>query len=1039
MSKICKCIFHFLILILAMWFILPVPLIYGATTGKIDGRVTDSQTGDGIPGVNVVIPGTYVGCASDEDGFYVILNVNPGSHDLKFQCIGYTAVTITDVEVTIDLTTTIDVAMQSEVLGLQEVVAVAQRPVVKQDISNSRLDINAESIENLPVQSISNVVGLQAGIEGMTIRGSSSDQSVFLVDGISLNDERNNIPYTSVSLSSVREIQVQTGGFNAEYGNARSGVINVVTREGQNDRYSGQATFRMTPPAYKHRGPSVYSPDSYFTRAYTDPEVCWTGTNNGTWDRYEQLQFASFEGFNNLSHMWLTDEDPTNDLSPSAIQRLWQWHHRRQGDIKKPDYTIDAGFGGPVPYLNEKLGNLRFFASYFRLQEMYILPLIRDSYDEENFQLKLTSDINKQMKLTLTGMYGGLFSVCPDQWEIAPSGSVLHSAEGIADRAGVDEVIYMPDYYTPTDIFRKQVAAKFTHILSETAFYEASISYLHNRYHTYATADRDTTARYEIFNGFYVDEAPYGYYPPLSEASPGGQLALGGWMGFGRDSSTVATTTMKFDYTNQIDKFNQLKTGFEFVMTDYDIHSSLYHPYSMQWNHRLDRTSNPYRLGLYIQDKMEFESLVVNGGLRFDYSNANSNWYSLAPYDTLLTSQYGDAIEELADQEESEPIFAVSPRLGISHPITADSKLYFNYGHFYSLPSSEYRFQLDRSGFGQVKYLGNPSLPYSKTVAYELGYEQNVFNRYLLKLAAYYKDIVDQPSWTTYVNADETIGLSRAGTDSYEDIRGFEITLRKDYGNWFYGFVNYTYMVQTSGYFGVRYLYENRSEQMLYEKNNPYQERPLPQPFFRTNLNFHVPRDFGLIGDWNLNVLATWKAGATSTYNPAMLPNVIDNVQYKDYVNVDLRLSKRFNIRNTGMEFFVDINNALNSRHFSAAGYFDSNDRIAYMESLHFDWEEGIEHGDDRIGEYRDWDVEYVPMQQTGSVQSVSNPEARVLYYDLSNSTYFQFRDGVWVKRSKGWVRKEVLDTKAYIDMPNLTYFTFLNPFALTFGLKISF
>jgi len=471
-----------------------------------------------------------------------------------------------------------------------------------------------------------------------------------------------------------------------------------------------------------------------------------------------------------------------------------------------------------VPYLNEKLGNLRFFASYFRLQEMYILPLIRDSYDEENFQLKLTSDINKQMKLTLTGMYGGLFSVCPDQWEIAPSGSVLHSAEGIADRAGVDEVIYMPDYYTPTDIFRKQVAAKFTHILSETAFYEASISYLHNRYHTYATADRDTTARYEIFNGFYVDEAPYGYYPPLSEASPGGQLALGGWMGFGRDSSTVATTTMKFDYTNQIDKFNQLKTGFEFVMTDYDIHSSLYHPYSMQWNHRLDRTSNPYRLGLYIQDKMEFESLVVNGGLRFDYSNANSNWYSLAPYDTLLTSQYGDAIEELADQEESEPIFAVSPRLGISHPITADSKLYFNYGHFYSLPSSEYRFQLDRSGFGQVKYLGNPSLPYSKTVAYELGYEQNVFNRYLLKLAAYYKDIVDQPSWTTYVNADETIGLSRAGTDSYEDIRGFEITLRKDYGNWFYGFVNYTYMVQTSGYFGVRYLYENRSEQMLYEK-----------------------------------------------------------------------------------------------------------------------------------------------------------------------------------------------------------------------------
>ena len=1004
----------------AVFFCMVAPFIlFGGTTGKISGRVTDSETGQGIPGVNVMIADTYIGVATNDEGYYVLLNAPPGMHELKFQCIGYTDVTMREVKVTIDLTTTLDVEMQSQVLGLQEVVAVAQRPVVKRDIANSRLDINAESIENLPVESISNVVGLQAGIEGMTIRGSASAQTVFYIDGITLNDERENIPYTTLSLSSVQEIQIQTGGFNAEYGNARSGVINVVTREGHTERYSGQATVRVTPPDQKHLGPSVYDPDTYFTKAFTDPEVCWTGTGNGAWDRYQQQQYALFQGFNTLSEMWMSDEDPTNDLTPAGLQRLWKWHHRRQGDIKRPDYTIDAGFGGPVPFISSKLGDLRFFASYYRLQEMFLLPLIRDNYSEQNFNLKLTSDLTENMKLVVSSMYGELLSVCPDQWQIPPSGAVLRSDEGVADRGSTDEVLYMPDYYTPTDIFRKHISAKLTHQLSQKAFYEASIGYMHNRYHTFETAYRDTVTKYEIFDGFFVDEAPYGYYPPLSESSPGGQLYLGGWMGFGRDSSVVTTTRLKVDYTNQLSIFHQVKTGMEWVFTKYDIHSALEHPSSLQWQARLDRISSPYRVGLYLQDKLEFESLVVNAGLRYDYSNANTNWYDLATYDTLLTSQYGDILEERAERKKSEPISALSPRLAISHPITEDSKLYFNYGHFYSLPSSEYRFQLDRSGFGQIKYVGDPSLPYSKTVSYELGYEHNLFNQYLLKLAAYYKDIVNQPSWTTFISSDETVGVSRATTDNYEDIRGFEVTLRKDYGNWFYGFINYTYMVQTSGYFGVRYLYQNVTEQKIYEKNNPYQERPMPRPFFRANLNFHVPPDYGIIGDWNLNMLTTWKAGATTTYNPSMLPNVRDNVQYKDYFNINLRLSKQFRLGKTHLEFFVDVFNVLNNRNFSTAGYFDSNDRIAYMESLHFDWEEGIEKGDDRIGEYRDWDVEYVPMLQTNDIIQVDDPSTRALYYDRSSEIYYQYRDGTWVERSQSWVQKEVLDTKAYIDMPN--------------------
>ena len=1015
-------------------------LLTGGTAGKISGRVTDARTGDGLIGVNIMIEGSYLGTASGEDGYYAILNVPPGIHALRFDAIGYSAVIVQDAYVAIDLTMIINVQMQSQVLGMQEVIAIASRPVVAKDISNSRLDISAEQIKNLPVQSVTEIIGLQAGIEGMNIRGSGSGQAVYLLDGMALNDERENIPYTTIALSAVKEIQVQTGGFNAEYGNARSGVINVVAREGNNDRYSGQATLQYRPPAPKHRGPSAYASDTYFTRPFIDPDVCWTGTSNGVWDRYQQNQYVPFEGFNSVSQATLEDDDPTNDLTPAAVQQLWKYYHRRQGDIIKPDYNIDMGFGGPVPVLNDPFGNLRFFASYKNIHEMFIVPLYRDSYDEQNLHFKLTADISNKMKLTLSGLYGELYSICPDQWQIPPSGAVLRRPEGVADRASAIEVLYMPDYYTPTDIYRNQWGAKLTHLLSDKEFYELSISVMNNRYHTYATPARDTTLNVEILSGLFVDEAPYGYYPKLSDAAPGGILDLGGWMGFGRDNSRVVTGTFKGNYTNQWNYFNQLKTGFELVITDFDIHSALEHPYSMQWRAHYDRVSTPYRLGIYIQNKVEFESLVINAGLRWDYSNANSDWYELVAYDTLLNSFYGEELEELAPMYKSKAISALNPRLAISHPITEDSKLYFNYGHFNSLASSEYRFNLHRSGYGQVSYLGDPGLPYSRTIAYELGYEHNIFRQYLFKLAGYYKDISNQPSWTTYISSDESVGVIRAGTDSYEDIRGFEITLQKNHGEWFYGFINYTYMVQTSGYFGMRYLYENRTDQIIYEKNNPYQERPVPQPYFRANLNFHSPAEYGkVLGDWNLNLLTTWKAGRISTYNPANLPNLIDNVQYRDYFNIDLRLNKNFKVGPTDIEFFVDVSNLLNTLHFSTAGYSDFNDRIAYMESLHFDWEEGIQNGDDRIGDYRVNGTTYIPMQSVADINKIESPEPRVLYYDLISERYLQYSDDAWIERSKSWVQNEVIEPKAYIDMPNLTYFTFLYLRDITFGIKVSF
>ena len=1019
-----------------------------ATTGKITGVVTDFETGEPITGVNVIIEDNEMGAATNRDGYYSIINVPPGEYTLRFSRIGYAEVVYRNVQVNIELNTEINVELKPKTLGMEQLEVVASRPVVLKDVSNSRLDVNYNNIKNLPIKNVESVIGLQAGIDNnLEVRGSDPSQTRVILDGVASSNPRGKTPYTNYSLSAVKEIQVQTGGFNAEYGDARAGIVNIITREGSPQKYSGMITFRYGPASPKHFGPSIFNPNTYYTRPYTDSEVCWTGTGSGAWDRYMQRQYVSFEGYNSIAHNLNTDDNPDNDMTPAGVRRLWEWYHRRKGDVDKPDYNIDAGLGGPVPFLSKPLGNLRFYASYVKNHEMFILPLYRDSYDDSNLMLKLTSDLTDKAKLTLTQSYGSINSVNVDQWGAAPTGDIVRSPYQIASLASKtygDEIIYMPDYYTPTDISRYQTALKLVYQMSEREFFNVKMNYNYSFYDTYAPEVRDTTRKYDIFpnhtEDYMVDEAPFGYYPWSTETGPGGQLSLGGWMGFGRDSSLIQSITLESDYTNQINRYHKFKTGFQITYRDFDIQSSLYHPVSVQWNSRMTNTSSPIELGMYVQDKLEFEGMIMNIGLRYDYSNANRDWYQLEAFDTLLTAAYGENLEAKARKKKVDPVSVFSPRLGVSHPITESSKLYFNYTHFNSLPEARYRYQISRSGTDRIIRIGSPELPFAKTIQYELGYEHDLFDTYLLKLAAYYKDITDQPSFTTYLNSDGSIEVDRISSDNYENIRGFEVTLRKQTGDWLYGFINYTYMVESSGYFGVQQQHENIIEQKIYEKNNPKLFQPDPRPYFRANLNFVSPSRFGrVLGNWNLNLLGNWKAGAIDTYNPENLPNVTDNVQWKDYYNLDLRLSKTIAMNKIDMEFYIDVQNALNTKHLSSAGFADFYDRNDYMESLHFDWEEGIQKGDDRVGEYRDWDVEFTPMVATEDINDVLNPESRVLYYDQTTEQYMQYREEEWVERSNNWVQKEVLDKKAYIDMPNYRYFTFLNPRNITLGIKISF
>ncbi len=994
--------------------------LFAGTTGKIAGVVKDSETGEPLVGANVVIEGTTMGASTDVDGYYTILNVPPGTYTLHVIYVGYNDALIKGVRVDVDLTTRIDVMLKSKVLSSEEVVVVAQRPVVQKDVAHSQLSLEAKNIQALPVGTVVAAIGLQAGIElsslGPVIRGSSPNQVVFMVDGFSTNDERSNYPVTSLSIGNILEVQVQTGGFNAEYEQARSGVVNVVTAEGKKDHYSGYISLRYHPPAPKHFGISVYDPMSFFNRPYLDPAVMWTGTENGNWDNYTKNQYVSFQGWEEVSRTTLTDDDPTNDMSPEEAVRLFRWYHRRDGEIKKPDYIFDVGFGGPVPFIGKKLGNLRFYATHYRNQEMFVFPLSKDAYRENNTQLKINSDISSSMNLMLMASYGEISSVSPYNWT-PPTGRVLRTTEDVAMLPNSSPtgmaIPYMPGYFSPTNIYRGMISAKLTHTLSKNTFYEVRLQHKYSQYKTYQTQLRDTTKKYEIFPGYFVDEAPYGYW---GYAKTGvGNMHLGGWMNLGRDKSRNATTIFRFDLMSQVNKWNLVKTGLSFTYNDYNIYAYTDNPSMSTWRRTMIYHIFPYRVGFYVQDKMEFQGFIANLGLRMDYMDPNSKYYVLDPFSKYYGVTYGNKLDEVP-KKRAKPDLVLSPRLAISHPITENSKLYFNYGHFRSAPLSSYRFRLQREYNGQITRLGNPNLVPEKTIAYEVGYEHSLFNTYLLKIAGYYKDVSKQPGWIYYEGL-KNISYYKAASNNYADIRGLEFTLTKRYGRWFAGFINYTYDVRTSGYFGILAHYEDPKLQREYLKQNPVMIRRHPLPFARANLDFHTPQNYGLklknfypFAEWRFNILASWHTGSYYTYNPNQKPGVSDDTQWRDRYNVDLKISKTVSINRYKINFYMDINNLFNFKYMSRAGFSDNYDWLNYLESLNFPWEKGDEKGHDRIGDYRPPGVAYDPLEP--------NP---------NNDPVISARNAERKKK------------KSYIDMPNFKSLTFLNPRAFYFGVSIRF
>jgi outer membrane receptor protein involved in Fe transport len=214
----------------ALWFLWATTAAAG-TTGKLSGRVLDKNK-EPLPSANIVIVGTALGGVADIDGYYSIINIPPGSYAVQFRLVGYRPVTVREVQITVNNTTKLDATLEEETIATEAVVVTAQRPVVDVNLTSTIATVTDKDIRSLPVQELQDIVNLQAGVVDGHFRGGRIGEVQYQVNGVSVNNSYDNKSAIKIDRSLIQEVQVITGTFDAEYGQAMSGVVNTVLKSG---------------------------------------------------------------------------------------------------------------------------------------------------------------------------------------------------------------------------------------------------------------------------------------------------------------------------------------------------------------------------------------------------------------------------------------------------------------------------------------------------------------------------------------------------------------------------------------------------------------------------------------------------------------------------------------------------------------------------------------------------------------------------------------------------------------------------------------
>jgi hypothetical protein len=672
----------------ALFILVYTHVVSAAASGKIAGRVTDTATGQPLPGANVVVEGTNLGAAADEKGEYYILNVGPGWYEVRAQVIGYTIARVLEVRVQSDITTVVNMELTPTIIEGEEVVVVAERPIVELGVGNTKSILSGDVLRDLPQLQFKDVLSRQAGMEvldarGLIVRGGREHELSVSMDGMETRDAIDNNVYLRVNPDAVQEVEIQLGGFGAQYGRARAGVINVTTKEG-GDNYAFTFDLRGSIPGQKHFGERWYerdrrlrlSEDAIHNPIMTDPRVVWNNEPDRVTGepRYDTLEAAVMAPYG--PPQWDSWETIANNIDPEdpiyggfygrpyLCQKLYEWRTRPGVTVygDKSDINANATLGGPVPLLP----NTYFFASGRFERSYYLVRAPQDYFQDWGTSLKISSQITPKLKLALMGKYmhtsgvnrtdaaiGGVASGINGLEDINPtkveSRSIIETPEAfgwfITTRAidNFENEIWPYSELSISTRQRRNLGLNLTYVLSPNTFWDMSLDYGHYDIQgRYDTQKRDTTRTITLYDpadpSYSVDlsgpyaMAPRGYHRDevLWGGSSGGLELITGvrLAGSYHNEEKSQATSLHFNtnLTSQITKHHQINAGFDY--TALHIKKYEYRNYDIPDRHWWEWDVSPHEGAFWLQDKMEFGGMIATLGMRADFS-FEDEWFDL--------------------------------------------------------------------------------------------------------------------------------------------------------------------------------------------------------------------------------------------------------------------------------------------------------------------------------------------------------------------------------------------------------------------------
>ncbi len=903
--------------------------LFAGTTGKISGYVKDKASKQGLLGVSIQIEGTTRGTQSDPDGYFSQINLSPGSYTLVFRYIGYSSLRIASIEVNVDRTTVINAEMEESAVNVAEVVVNTKRPPIQKDRTYSASVVGTKTIETLPVTSINELIALQPGVVSsggsLHFRGGRSREVAYLIDGIPVSNSfdqggGNNV---NVENSMVQELEVISGTFNAEYGNAQSGIVNIITK-GITNEFSSSASFYTGDWLSSHKdiflGIQNFNPlsekDLQFSVAGPIATNLLSFSVNGRYNKSESMSWY---------------ERRYNAIDGWKIAAYHRWFREQRSS------ELGSTQGIPIPD-SLMTGNLEQG------------PLAK--YDN----LTLSGKINYNPLPSLVLTYHTFFS--------------LGKSSGTTDRSRR----YQPDEVSEGHSNANHHFFTIKNFPSEKFFWNIGFSYQLNDYESYYRKD-NKLAEYPGDNGIQ----------PISTSTDG--FSLGTTSGFYSDAE--GKNYRKLMLLNgslnwQIDKYNFVKAGFEvkkhevntygwgYVETkewetykwpvygrdstltfgdywtqlkeywrtwDSEFGTTKYRKYREDeyYNWR-DYTIEPIEYAFYIQDKIEFGELIINAGLRLDAFNPNES----VPIN-YRTESYLLGTE--ANLKKAETKIQLSPRFGLSFPISDKGVFHAAYGHFFQMPSFAKMYNEPLYALTAIQLegrtLGNADLKPETTIQYELGLQQQISDDIAADITAYYKDYKNLLGVENITTID-AVAYKRFINRDYGYSRGITLGLRKTSG-FVNGAINYSYSFASGSASDPEKINLIYASTQIGGEPFAFVDRKILPLDWDQRHTLNMILNFSQVQNWNLSLVAYLNSG--QPYSPTFIEKY--DILEQEYTNraekpvkwgVDLKFQKHLKFGSISTILFIKIDNLFDTLNensvYSTSGNASENIRLPEVEAL---------------------------------------------------------------------------------------------------------